>query len=383
MLELSRLRAALEESDFLNQERFEAIVANAPVAISVRDSQSQYTMVNNAFCQLFGKSSTGDVIGRTEAEILPPGVLDNSRRAIARLIAGENVVEEESIAYGPDIISVLTQRFPLKNSAGVITELVTVRTDITQRKEAERKAAERAIWKDRISAAISDGRLLVYSQPIVDVGTREVTEEELLVRLGDAATGKICPPSEFLPQCEQNHLLPMIDRYMVGRAIDLAAGGRHVCVNITGQTIGDAAAIADIFQTLTDAGPDVTGRILFEITETTALASPTIAKAFSLGMRALGCRVALDDFGTGYGTFTELRHLDLDELKIDQSFVRDMLSNPDDNGIVNTIAFVAREYGLTTVAEGVETEATLEKLAELGVDHAQGYLFGEPAPVIV
>lgn len=241
MLELSRLRATLEERDFLNQERFEAIVANAPVAISVRDAQARYTMVNNAFCQLFGKSSVADVIGRTEADILPPAVLDGSRRSVARLLAGESVIEEEAIPHGSDTISVLTQRFPLKSSAGAITEMVTVRTDITQRKEAERKAAERAIWKDRISAAISDGRLLVYSQPIVDVGTREVTEEELLVRLGDAATGKICPPSEFLPQCEQYHLLPMIDRYMVGRAIDLAAGGRHVCVNITGQTIGDAA----------------------------------------------------------------------------------------------------------------------------------------------
>lgn len=130
--------------------------------------------------------------------------------------------------------------------------------------------------------------------------------------------------------------------------------------------------IADIFQTLTDAGPDVTGRILFEITETTALASPTIAKAFSLGMRALGCRVALDDFGTGYGTFTELRHLDLDELKIDQSFVRDMLSNPDDNGIVNTIAFVAREYGLTTVAEGSKPKRRWRSLPSWGLTTRRG-----------
>lgn len=199
--------------------------------------------------------------------------------------------------------------------------------------------------------------------------------------MGDAATGEISAPSEFLPQCEQHQLLPVIDRYMVDRAITLAAAGRHVCVNITGQTIGDAAVMTEIFQELRTAGPQVAGRILFEITETTALASPETAQAFSSGMHTLGCRVALDDFGTGYGTFTELRNLELDELKIDRSFVQNILDSPADERVVNTIAFVAREYGLTTVAEGVETEATLEKLAELGVDRAQGYLFGRPAPV--
>ena len=99
-------------------------------------------------------------------------------------------------------------------------------------------------------------------------------------------------------------------------------------------------------------------------------------------MRDLGCRVALDYFGTGYGTFTELRVLDLYALKIDQGFVKDMLQDRGDERVVNTIAFVARTYGLTTIAEGVETEETLEKLAELGIDRAQGYVFGEPTPIV-
>lgn len=381
MLELSHLRAELEERDFLNQERLAAVVANSPSAISVRDTQSRYTLVNEAFCQLFGQSAVADVIGRTEGEILPPEILERSQGASVRLLAGDGFVEEESIRRGEDTIAVLTQRFPLRNASGIITEVVAIRTDITQRKEYEKKIADRARWSERISAAIGDGRLLVFTQPIVSVATQEVIEDELLVRLEDAATGAISAPSEFLPQCEQHQLLPVIDRYMVDRAIALAGAGRHVCVNITGQTIGDAAVMDEIFRALRTAGPQVAGRILFEITETTALASPETAQAFSSGMHDLGCRVALDDFGTGYGTFTELRNLELDELKIDRSFVQNMLASPDDNRIVNTIAFVAREYGLTTVAEGVETEATLEKLAELGVDRAQGYLFGRPAPI--
>lgn len=382
MLELSHLRAVLEERDFLNQERLAAVVGNAPSAISVRDAQARYTLVNEAFCELFGQCSVAEVIGRTESEILPPDTLERSQQANARLLSGEGFVEEESITRGQDTIAVLTQRFPLKDAGGTISEVVAIRTDITQRKEYERKLAERAMWSERVSAAIGDGRLLVYAQPIVNIADRKVIEDELLVRLEDATTGEISAPSGFLPQCEEHRLLPVIDRYMVDRAIALAATGRRVCVNITGQTIGDTSVMGEIFQALTIAGPEITGRILFEITETTALASPETAQAFSSSIRTLGCRVALDDFGTGYGTFTELRNLELDELKIDRSFVQNMIGNPDDQRVVTTIAFVAREYGLTTVAEGVDSEATLERLAELEVDRAQGYLFGRPAPVV-
>ena len=106
-----------------------------------------------------------------------------------------------------------------------------------------------------------------------------------------------------------------------------------------------------------------------------------MAKAFSMSMSGLGCRLALDDFGTGYGTFTELRHLDLYALKIDQSFVRDMLKDPDAERVVNTIVAVARVYGLTTIAEGIESQEVLERLSDMGVDLAQGYFFGRPAPV--
>ena len=365
-----------------SRERFEAVVANSPSAISVRDLGNRYTLVNDAFCQLFGKKSVGDVVGRLEDETVTPDVLERSRRAGVRLLAGEDFVEEEeSISRGRETLSVMTQRFVLRNSAGAITELATIRTDITHRKEIELAAAERARWEARIWAAIANGTLLVYSQPIVDIATRETVAEELLVRLGSVDSEAILAPAGFLPQCEQYGLMPVIDRYMIGRAIHLARSGREVSVNITGQTIGDPASMSEILQALVTAGPGVTDKIIFEITETMALASPGVAKTFSRGMRDLGCRVALDDFGTGYGAFTELRNLDLDALKIDLGFVQNMLEDPDDERVVKTIVFVARAYGLTTVAEGVETEALLEKLAEFGVDRAQGYLFGKPKPI--
>lgn len=364
------------------KERFESVVSKMPSAISVRDSQHRYTMVNDAFCQLFGHDSVEDVIGRTEDEILPPDALQRSRLAADALLGGESSWEEESIHLGVQEISVLTQRFPLRSSTGAVEELVTIRTDVTHRRRIEREAAERAKWQERIGTAILDGNLLVYSQPIVDISTRDTVDEELLVRLRAADTGEILLPAAFLPQCEKHGLMPLIDRYMVGRAIDLAGTGRHVCVNITGQTIADATAMKTILESLSVAGPEVTGKIIFEITETTALASPASAKAFSVRMRSLGCQVVLDDFGTGYGTFTELRNLDLYALKIDLSFVQRLLEDSDDERVVNTIVFVARAYGLTTIAEGVETPEVLDRLSELGVDRAQGYLFGRPAPIV-
>ena len=364
------------------KKRFESVVGMTPSAVSVRDSRHRYTLVNAAFCQLFGYESTKDAIGRTEDEILPPDVLQRSRLAAPRLLAGDTCVEEEPIQRGSGHSLFLTHRFPLRNAAGAITELVTIRTDITDSRKIQREAAERAKWQDLVATAISEGRLVVYSQPIVDVATRATVEEELLVRLRIAGAEEVLPPSAFLPQCERHGLMPVIDHYMVGRAIELARAGRHVSVNITGQTICAAKTVRSIIAGLAGAGPDVAGRIMFEITETTALASPAVAKAFSMSMSGLGCRVALDDFGTGYGTFTELRHLDLYALKLDLTFVRDMLEDRDDERIVNTIVAVARTYGLTTIAEGVESQEVLERLAEMGVDRAQGYLFGRPAPVV-
>jgi PAS domain S-box-containing protein len=374
-------QVAAERQLKADRGRFEAVVANTPSAISVRDLQHRFTLVNEAFCQLFEQKSIEDVIGRTEDVVLPPDVLERSRLAAVRLFAGDNHVEEESINRRGESISVMTQRFSLRDAAGEIAELVTIRTDITHRKKIEQAAAERAMWDERIGAAISGGRLLVYSQPIVKIPTREVVDEELLVRLSVEGTEEILAPSEFLPQCEEHGLMPMIDRYMVGRAIHLACSGRSVSVNITGDTIGDSTAMTEILQALAAAGPDVANKIMFEITETTALDHEN-AELFSQRMRSAGCRMALDDFGTGYGTFRDLRHLNLDSLKIDRSFVKDMLVDHDDERVVRTICLVARTFGLTTIAEGVESEETLKRLSELGVDHAQGYLFGKPRPVL-
>ena len=138
---------------------------------------------------------------------------------------------------------------------------------------------------------------------------------------------------------------------MVGRAVDLALTGGKVSVNITGQTIGDPAVMGEILRTLAEAGPDATDKISFGITRTVALASLELAKSFSQSVHDLGCRVTGRLRHRVQGLH-QLRNLNLDALKIDQSFVRDMLEDRDDERVVKTIVFVAQEYSLATVAEG-------------------------------
>lgn len=246
------------------KQRLDAMVNNSPSAISVSDLQHRFTKVNDAFCQLFGQKSIEEVIGRTYEELLPPELMQGAQRAWPRLLAGESIVEEEAIHRGSEDTSVMTQRFPICGPDGAVTEVVTIRTDITHRKRALQEIQERRLWEQRIGAPTGDGmRLLTYSQPIVDVATREVVSQELLVRLRLVDTGEILQPNQFLPQCERYRLMPVIDQYMIGRAIEVAGTRKHVNVNVTAQTIADPVAMEAIFHLLASAKPRAVANITF------------------------------------------------------------------------------------------------------------------------
>ncbi len=121
--------------------------------------------------------------------------------------------------------------------------------------------------------------------------------------------------------------------------------------------------------------------MVFEITETALLQDEKRARHFVTQLHDMGCKVALDDFGTGYGGFTYLKQLPIDYLKIDIEFVRDLTSNPASRNVVEAIVKLARDFGIKTVAEGVEDKATLSLLRDLGVDQAQGFHISRPAPI--
>ena len=123
------------------------------------------------------------------------------------------------------------------------------------------------------------------------------------------------------------------------------------------------------------------GNLIFEITETAVADHLDAAREFAMRLRALGCAFALDDFGVGHGTFTYLKHLAVDYLKIDLQFVRDLLTDDANRQVVQAIIGVARQFEIKTIAEGVEDQATLDELRRMGVDYAQGYWIGRPVPL--
>jgi EAL domain-containing protein (putative c-di-GMP-specific phosphodiesterase class I) len=206
-----------------------------------------------------------------------------------------------------------------------------------------------------------------------------VVWHELLVRL-IRRDGSIMPPGEFLPLAERHGCMNEIDEWVTRRAVGLAAEGRSVTVNLSAASVGDERLLAVVREGLARTGADP-ACLMFEVTETAVMADLEAGRRFATALRDLGCRFALDDFGTGYGTLTYLKHIPIDFIKIDIEFVRDLLRSEADERVVRTIVNMAREFGKLTIAEGVEAEGTPERLRELGVDFAQGYYVGRPAPL--
>ncbi len=233
-------------------------------------------------------------------------------------------------------------------------------------------------WVDRIREALREDRLVLRAQPIVDLRSGEVAREELLVRMIDGEGAEV-PPGSFLPTAERFGLIGEIDRFAVARAIELAQQGRAVAVNISGPALTDRKLVAQVAEAI-HAGMDP--RMLsFELTETTGVANIDAARRFAGYLENLGCDLALDDFGTGLSSLGYLKHFPIQTLKIDIEFVRGMSESTFDRYLVQTIVSLAHRLGQTTVAEGVEDEATLTLVKMFGVDFAQGFLLGPPAPI--
>jgi EAL domain-containing protein (putative c-di-GMP-specific phosphodiesterase class I) len=240
-------------------------------------------------------------------------------------------------------------------------------------------------WVNRIHRALADNRLLLYAQPIVALHGAGTLHQELLVRLQDEH-GEVIPPMAFLPAAERYNLMPAIDRWVIRTAFAALAahgnGAAHagiVGINLSGASIGDEQFL-DFVREQFERFRVPHAAICFEITETTAVTSLSRAAEFIGGLRASGCRFALDDFGVGVSSFTYLKHLPVDFLKIDGSFVKDMLQDPVDAAMVDAIHRIGRVMGKQTIAESVETPAIREALTAVGVDYAQGYGIAAPVP---
>jgi EAL domain-containing protein (putative c-di-GMP-specific phosphodiesterase class I) len=196
--------------------------------------------------------------------------------------------------------------------------------------------------------------------------------------------GELIPPASFLPIAERFGLIGEIDAWVVRQAIralaDRSAEDLVFEVNLSGPSIGSPEILTVIERELQQTGVDPK-RVIFEITETAAVANVTEAREFAERLGELGCRFALDDFGAGFGSFYYLKHLPCDFLKIDGEFVRNLASTPTDQVIVSGLVQIAHGLGKRTIAEFVEDGETMELLRREGVDMAQGYHVGRPGPL--
>jgi EAL domain-containing protein (putative c-di-GMP-specific phosphodiesterase class I) len=220
---------------------------------------------------------------------------------------------------------------------------------------------------------------VLHAQPIVDLASGATIQHELLLRLRDH-DDRLIAPLAFLPTAERCGLVGAIDQWVIRRAMRLARCGRSVAINLSAASAADPAVLTVIEQEIQLHGVDPTV-IMFEITETAVMQNLDRGQRFAEHMVALGCSFALDDFGTGFASFTYLKQLPIQYLKIDLEFVREARSSQRDRAVVSAIVELARGFGLRTIAEGVEDEETARVLRELGVTFAQGYLFGRPMPI--
>jgi diguanylate cyclase len=243
-------------------------------------------------------------------------------------------------------------------------------------------------WTTRIERALDENRFALYVQLLTDLkNTTNGIHAEVLVRMIDT-DGTMFLPGVFLPAAERFHLATRIDRWVLRNSLDWlllrpdrAQEIEMLCINFSGQSVGDRSFHRQAIEMLIEAGANICQKICIEITETSAITNLADASFFIEQLRDLGIQVALDDFGAGASSFGYLKNLSVNILKIDGQFIKDLLDDPLDDAAVRCFVDVARLIGLKTVAEFVDKPAVLARVKELGIDYAQGFLLHTPEPI--
>ena len=244
-------------------------------------------------------------------------------------------------------------------------------------------------WAARINNALEESRFELFRMTIQPLQKHEPgAHYELLLRMRDE-TGKIVAPDNFINAAERYGITPQIDRWVVEHALRWLVSEADererlaLCsINLSGQSLGDADFLPFVQKLLKSSGIDGT-KICFEITETAAIASFSQANRFIAALKEeQGCKFALDDFGTGLSSFGYLKHFPVDYLKIDGSFVKEILRDPIDREMVRSINEIGHLTGKQTIAEFAENEEIINMLRSLGVDYAQGYGISAPTRIL-
>ncbi len=243
-------------------------------------------------------------------------------------------------------------------------------------------------WVTIIQKGLEQDRFCLFYQPILPLTDKsdQGTHFELLIRMVNDE-GQIVSPDAFLPAAERYNLSTSLDQWVVKKSFEFLSSNRVITnnlalcsINLSGLSLGNGEFLEYICNKVKNAGfPGE--KICFEITETAAIANLTSAIHFIRTLKSLGCKFALDDFGSGLSSFAYLKTLPVDYLKIDGVFVRDIVNDPIDCAMVNSINDIGHVMGKKTVAEFVENEEILLKLEKIGVDYVQGYYLGVPRPL--
>lgn len=237
-------------------------------------------------------------------------------------------------------------------------------------------------WATRIQHALDENRFCLARQKIVPTKRQALngTRYEIFVRMLDEK-GDIVPPGAFIPAAERYSLMTSIDDWVIRNTLewmqDTTEILEHIAINLSGTSINNNEFLNKLQGYLKDTTVD-TNKICFEITETAAIADVLQAKNFFLKLKEFGCKFSLDDFGSGLSSFGYLKSLPVDYLKIDGIFVKDILTDQIDHAMVESIHNVGRLMGLQTIAEFVENQDILDRIAGIGIDFAQGYHCGKP-----
>jgi diguanylate cyclase (GGDEF)-like protein/PAS domain S-box-containing protein len=341
-----------------------------------------------------------DILGRLGGDEFAVGVLDSDEHAAIAL------AEKINAALSALTLPSLGIKHPISASIGIamfpdggfsVRDLL-VHADIAmyQAKDKGRKgwhvfspdekARERLhewlVWEQLIKRSMAEDTFELYFQPVMLLSTRGISHFEILLRMR-MPDGSVSTPVQLLDIAERSNLIRELDLWVVRKAIAYIADlphehdGNSFTINLSGVSIGDKTLLENLkslFET-TDIDPR---RIIFEITETAAVADLTRAREFVIAIKAIGCCFALDDFGSGFSSFYYLKHFPVDYVKIDGSFIFNLADSLDDQILVRAMADIAKAYNKKSVAEFVEDENTLKILEQYGVDYVQGFYIGKP-----
>jgi diguanylate cyclase (GGDEF)-like protein len=368
------------------------------------------TMVNDAFgheaadavivevgerlAECLGENDTIGRIGGDRFGVLVAECHENAVAAMAQRLLGAVAAAPVTTSGGPIYVTVSVGTIAFPQQAATPQDIMTrAEAALAEAKRAgrdcvaayrlteEQRSEHRASMAvgERVQRALKERRLLFAFQPVVASASGVVDYYECLLRMRDS-DGTIVAAGQFVPMIEQLGFIRSIDRFALERAVEELGecAGFNLGFNISGLTAADQPWLRSLVKLLAGK-PEIASRLVIEITETAALRDLAESARFVKTLRDLGCRVALDDFGAGFTSLRHLQALGVDTVKIDGSFIRNLVDRPDNQNFLRHVLGLVHGLGLKTVAECVETAQEAAMLGQQGVDFLQGYYFGKPS----